>query len=234
MSFYGSDLARIHDEGFGHHARAAAATLIELLGDRRGQIVELGCGSGISCEQLTAAGFDVLGIDISEEMLAIARRRAPDAEFRQGSIWDAELPPCLGVTAIGEVINYAADERAGAGRLPELLGRVRAALKPGGVFLLDFATPGRARLGVSGQSAGPHWEIDYEAHEDGEAATLERRSSFVVDGRAGEESHLLRLYDSDLVRSALEDAGFEPRVLETYGATRFPAPGYAAFAASAR
>jgi 2-polyprenyl-3-methyl-5-hydroxy-6-metoxy-1,4-benzoquinol methylase len=76
---YREDLAYIHDAGFGHIARAGAATLLKLLAARKitgGLIVDLGTGSGIAAEQFSAAGYGVLGIDLSAEMLAIARRRA--------------------------------------------------------------------------------------------------------------------------------------------------------------
>ena len=63
MSFYPADLARIHDEGFGDFARAAACELLRRL-PGSGRVVEIGCGSGISSELLSDAGYDVLGIDM--------------------------------------------------------------------------------------------------------------------------------------------------------------------------
>ncbi|HET6881614.1 MAG TPA: methyltransferase domain-containing protein, partial [Pirellulales bacterium] len=100
QQFYGKDLAFIHDAGFGHVARAGAQTLLELLRRSeadRGLVVDLGTGSGIVAEQLSLAGYDVLGIDLSADMLALARRRAPHATFRQQSLVDAEIPPCIAV-----------------------------------------------------------------------------------------------------------------------------------------
>lgn len=60
-----------------------------------------------------------------------------EGEFRQGSLWDAELPRCAAVAAIGEVVNYAADARAGPERLAEPCARIHAALGPRGVFMFD-------------------------------------------------------------------------------------------------
>ncbi|ERS96470.1 type 11 methyltransferase [Sporothrix schenckii 1099-18] len=46
------------------------------------QIVDVGCGTGRpACSVLADAGHDVLGIDISEAMLAAARARVPNARF---------------------------------------------------------------------------------------------------------------------------------------------------------
>ncbi|HYZ27488.1 MAG TPA: class I SAM-dependent methyltransferase [Thermoleophilaceae bacterium] len=229
MTFYAAELARIHDDGYGDFPRAAACELLRRV-PPSGLVVELGCGSGISSELIAAAGYDVLGIDISPDMLAIARRRVPRARFEAGSIWDAQLPRCIAVTAIGEVINYAVDERAGAERLPELFERIHAALLPGGLFLFDFATPGRGRGQVSERS-GTEWRV--EATNVEEQGTLERRITFAIGGTRREEVHRLRLYDPQAVRQRLEDRGFAVEQLERYCDFRW-GPGYAAFAASVR
>jgi SAM-dependent methyltransferase len=230
-SFYPADLARIHDEGFGEFARAASCEVLRRL-PQEGLVVELGCGSGISTQILSEAGYQVVGIDIAADMLAIARRRAPSAELRRASIWEAELPPCVGVTAIGEVINYAADERAGAEQLPELFARVHDALLPDGVFIFDFATPGRGTLRAGGPHVreGTDWRIESEAVEDPASKTLERRMTLDVGGRQRAEVHRLRLYEPELVKGCLEHAGFRSEALAGYCDFGFW-PGYGAFAA---
>jgi len=47
------------------------------------KILEIGCGSGTLAAMMIARGADVMGIDISEGMLEVARRNAPDADFIQ-------------------------------------------------------------------------------------------------------------------------------------------------------
>ena len=227
VSFYAAGLARIHDDGYGDFPRAAACELLRRV-RRPGLVVELGCGTGISSEIIAGAGHDVLGIDISPDMVALARRRVPSARFEAGSIWDASLPPCIAATAIGEVINYTADARAGAEHLPELFGRIYEALLPGGRFLFDFATPGRGTQGVSGRS-GSDWRIEVTNVE--EQGTLERRMTFEIGERRYEELHRLRLYEPEAVRQLLEDQGFAAEPLTRYCDFRWGS-GYAAFAAS--
>jgi SAM-dependent methyltransferase len=228
VSFYPADLARIHDEGFGDFARAAACELHRHL-PAEGLIVELGCGTGITSEILVRLGYDVLGVDISADMLAIARRRAPGAEFRQGSLWDAELPRCVGVSAIGEVMNYAADERAGEDRLPDLFARIHDALEPGGVFMFDFATPGRGST-TPNIREGKDWRIESLAIEDPATRTLERRMTIEMGDQRRDEVHTLRLYEPDVVLKYLEGLGFSSEALARYCDFGFW-PGYAAFAA---
>src|SRR4051794_25093950 len=74
-SAYREDLAYIHDAGFGGIATSAAPVLRDALRRRgivSGLVIDLGCGSGILSEAMSAAGHDVLGIDISGAMLALA------------------------------------------------------------------------------------------------------------------------------------------------------------------
>src|SRR5262249_53212466 len=102
---YREDLAYIHDAGFGGFARGAAALLLDDLRSRaveRGLVIDLGCGSGILAEQLSAGGFDVLGIDLSPALIALARKRVPGGRFRVESLLTAELPRCVAVAAVGE------------------------------------------------------------------------------------------------------------------------------------
>jgi SAM-dependent methyltransferase len=228
LSFYPADLARIHDEGYGDFARAAACELQRRL-PPGGRVVELGCGTGISSEILTNAGYDVLGVDLSADMLAIARERAPRAEFREASLWDTEIPACTAVTAIGEVINYAADDRAGEERLPELCERAYVALRPGGIFMLDFATPGRGSRAPHTQE-GSDWRIESTTVEDADAKTLERRMTIDAGGQRRTEVHRLRLYEPKLVLKCLEGPGFSSEALDRYCDFGFW-PGYTAFAA---
>jgi 2-polyprenyl-3-methyl-5-hydroxy-6-metoxy-1,4-benzoquinol methylase len=81
---YREDLAYIHDVGHGAIARDAAERLIAELAVARhpsGTVVDLGCGSGILAGALVEAGYQVVGIDMSDAMVALARARAPNAEF---------------------------------------------------------------------------------------------------------------------------------------------------------
>jgi SAM-dependent methyltransferase len=122
--WYREDLAYIHDVGHAGFALESAPGILEILrqgGIREGLVVDLGCGSGLWARELVKARYRVLGIDISEAMIEIARRRVPEAEFRVGSLFEADIPPCVAVTSLGEVLNYLFDPNNDSQRLAPAL-----------------------------------------------------------------------------------------------------------------
>ncbi len=241
-SFYGRDLAYVHDQAFGHLARAGGETLLRLLGRQgfdSGLVVELGSGSGITAQLVTEHGYDLFGVEVSPDLVEIAQTRAPQASFINASLLDAELPQCVAVTAIGECFNYAFDERAGDEALGVIFQRVFEALEPGGLFLFDIAEPGRERSGPRRDwSEGPDWTLCLEASEDHDLRTLDRRITVFrqVDGgfRRSDELHHLRLYEVQDVLHGLEAAGFEARRLGAYGSAVHFGRGHSGFLATRR
>jgi SAM-dependent methyltransferase len=229
MAGYSEDLAFIHDAGFGDLARHAAGALRRALrerGIRAGLVVDLGCGSGILARALTAAGYGVLGVDISPAMIRLARRAAPEARFVTASLLRFELPECDAVVSVGECVNYTFDAGNRRATLTRLFRRVYDALRPGGVFLFDFAEPGR----IPGEAhsrkyvLGPDWAVLREATEDRRRRLLIRRIvSFRRVGqlyRRTEETHAARLYKAGELLAALRRIGFRARVFRRYGTLR--------------
>jgi SAM-dependent methyltransferase len=235
--FYGAAQARIHDERFGNLAREAAELVRERLaaaGLDRGTVVDLGCGSGIYAAAMTAAGYEVVGCDLSPDMVELARANAPDATITIGSVHDADLPPAVAVTAMGEVLNYATDARAGFDAIAQLTRRVHDALAPGGVFVFDIATHGRGTYERFHRS--DDWALGMHSREKGDA--LERDISIFTRTGDGsyqrfDELHVLRLYDARAVAQLLETTGFAVEVRDRYES---PAnfPGWSVFVSARR
>jgi SAM-dependent methyltransferase len=221
---YAEDLAYVHDTGFGDFARNAAAGLLRLLrehGINAGRVVDLGCGSGLWAAELTKAGYDTVGVDLSAAMIDIARRRAPHAEFYVGSFLDATLPSCRAVTALGEVLNYRFDPRNGRPALQRLFRRVFAALEPGGLFICDLAGPGRHRNTSQRFFEGSDWTNLVEFTRDESRHRLTRRIvTFRKIGdlwRRSDEEHPLQLYRPSEIAGLLRNAGFRVRTVRRYG-----------------
>jgi SAM-dependent methyltransferase len=229
---YREDLSWIHDLAFGDLARNAAELLLQTLaadGASAGLVVDLGCGSGLLAEAVSDAGFEVLGIDLSPVMIAMARRRLPEIRFRCESLLTAELPPCVAVVAVGECFNYRFDERNSREALRALFRRIHTALVPGGVLLFDAAGPGRVAGGepLKTYVDGGDWALLMTAEENGEGSRVTRCiTSFRRVGelfRRDDECHELDLLPAEELLADLQAAGFETRVLDAYAGFALPA-----------
>ena len=236
---YREDLAYIHDLGFGHLAKNAAQVLLNALrrsGIDKGQVIDLCCGSGLLARELTATGYEVLRIDISETLLDMAGERVPRARFRQESILKSELPPCVAVAAIGECFNYLFDEYNTQQALYKLLRRIHKALDPGGLLLFDVAEPGRVPgSGLQHAHAeGEDWAVLMTAEEDRPNRLLTRRiTTFRKVGelyRRDQEIHRLRLVTRSELLEQLGALGFKVHILDSYGQQQF-SPGHTGFLA---
>lgn len=66
-------------------------------------VVDVGCGAGRAVGELAERGMRSIGVDLSEEMIAVARHRRPDADFRLGDAFDLPLDD-------GQVAGYRAEK----------------------------------------------------------------------------------------------------------------------------
>jgi SAM-dependent methyltransferase len=230
-SFYESNLALIHNAGFGALARGAGRVVVDRLrqsAEPESTLIDLGCGSGILAEQVSAAGYRVVGVDLSSHLLTLARQRAPQARFVLGSMYEVELPPAAAVTMIGECINYLVDGRPDVEDLSALFHRVHAALQPGGFVLFDAAAPGRVSDGPQKTfTQMSEWSVLIESRETGHGQLAREITTFRRVGdlyRREDETHTLRLWAPHLVEGLLTEAGFEVERFDRYDDVALP-PG---------
>lgn len=238
--WYKEDLAFIHDVGFADYALKSAPGILEILQQSQihtGLVVDLGCGSGLWAQELTQASYDVLGIDISESMIALAQKRVPKAEFRVESLFQAQIPRCNAVTSVSECLNYLFDSENNLKELSQLFRRTYDALTPGGLFIFDIAEPGQVTQGntIKNFVEGEDWIVITQKEEDQELRVLTRRIiSFRKVGeqyRRSDEIHRQQLYKStDIVRE-LRQVGFQVETSHSYGLYSLP-KAHTAFIAS--
>lgn len=223
---YQEDLAFIHDAGFSRLAEAAALQALEELkrsGINHGCVVELGCGSGVSSHVFRKAGFDVVGFDVSEPLIRLARERVPDAEFHVASFVAAPIPRCVAVTAIGEVLNYSFDPENSFATRGKLFQRICAALDPGGLLIFDLAEPSRAPANGVQRSfvLEEDWAVLVETEANSDKTVLTRRiTSFRKQDelyQRSSETHRLQLVERAEIVQQLQCAGFSLQVIESYG-----------------
>lgn len=221
-AFYGRDLAAIHAGAFEALAVAGAATLRRLTNRQPSLVLDLGCGAGRLGIELEKHDIRTWGVDISPDLIALARQRAPTAEFVEGSLLDAPFPAAGCAAAIGEVLNYATV--GDAKDLPRLFNRVHAALEEEGLFLFDLAGPGRVGAGRA-FSQGDDWAVGMIAEET-EGMLVRRITTFRREengawGRS-DEVHQLRLWPVDQVVAALSSAGFRAEKIGAYDDLALP------------
>lgn len=229
--WYKEDLAYIHDVGHSDYALKSAPGILEILAQNNiqdGLVVDLGCGSGLSALELTKAHFQILGVDISESLIAIARTRVPSAEFRVESLFKIAIPSCNAVISIGECLNYLFDGDNNYQILSQLFERIYKALVPGGVFVFDIAEPGQVieGKGIRSFTEGKDWIVLVEKEEDHEKLVLSRR--IVTLRKVGEyyrrndELHYLRLYKAADITEKLRQVGFTVKSMSSYGDYKLP------------
>jgi SAM-dependent methyltransferase len=218
---YSVDFAYAHDTGFGGFATGAGPELVRILrahGIADGRIVEIGSGSGILARRLTDAGYDVTGIDRSPAMIEIARKKAPRATFRRGSLTRSTIPRCAAAFAIGEVVSYV------SASLRPFFARVHDALDAQGLFVFDFMESTKGRTYAGRRFSGADWEMISRAEASNGGRTLTRRMTLLrnVDGkyRRSRETHHVTIRSRAEVKTALAAAGFSVEMSRSYGRFR--------------
>lgn len=170
------------------------------------------------------------GVDISPDLIALARQRLPSAEFVEGSLLEVPFPAAGAATAIGEVLNYATD--ANPDDLERLFVKVHAALDQGGIFLFDLAAPGRVGAGRA-FTEGPDWAVGMNAEESAESLVRHITTFRRQDGgqwTRSSETHRLRLWPAETVLDVLNSTGFVAHKLAQYDDLALP-PGLHVYAA---
>ena len=110
---YGEGFSRVYNElGWNVWPELFAEQLLAWLRETGRTVrtaLDLGCGTGVLCEALSAAGIRTLGVDLSPEMIGIARSRSPELAYEAGdmTVWRAPGTYDL-VTCTGDALNHLA------------------------------------------------------------------------------------------------------------------------------
>lgn len=111
-----------------------------------GQVADVGCGPGHVTGYLRDRGVDAFGVDLSPELVSIARQAHPGVRFDVGDMGVLDVPTAglAGVLANYSLIHTPPDA------LPALLAELCRVLVPGGHLLLAFQA-----LDAAGEAAEP-------------------------------------------------------------------------------
>lgn len=186
-----------------------------------GSILDLCCGTGQTAAWLAACGFEVVGLDVSPQMLQFAAVNAPAAELICGDARDFHLPrPVDGALAAFDSINHF----AAIADIERVCASVFAALRPGGWFLFDFNTDeGFAYNAGESYSVveDDHAVVVRSEYDEAAGRGLSRITLFEKASHGGWSRRDLEIpeycHQTEALETALLKAGFQ--ALESFDAT---------------
>lgn len=192
--------------------------------DRRSQeknlVLDLGCGTGTLTELLAQKGYDMIGIDNSEEMLNLAmnkkRESGSDILYLCQDMRDIDLYSTVGtVISVCDCVNYLLEEE----EIEDTFRLVNNYLYPGGLFIFDFNTVykyqtviGNTTIAENREECSFIWENYYyeEEHINEYEVTV-----FVKEEKERElyrrftETHYQRGYTFEEMKGFVERAGMK-------------------------
>lgn len=194
--------------------------IVELLkehGIHDGLILDLGCGTGTMTELLGQAGYDMIGVDASCEMLDLAMRKREssglDILYLCQDMREFELYGTVrAVICICDSLNYLLEKED----LIETFRLVNNYLDPKGLFVFDFNTVHKYRDVIGDRTIAENreegsfiWENAYDEESGINEYAL---TFFIKDQKSGlyakaEEEHLQRGYELEEIQDCLQKAG---------------------------
>jgi SAM-dependent methyltransferase len=134
---FGPDYSSIYDSLYANrdvkNDIKAFTHIITDYGMSKCSVLDVGCGTGTHAAELKEE-HDVVGVDLSESMLAIARQKVPNVQFHQGDAKDFRLDRKFDVAAMFfAVLGYQHTNEA----VLDTLKNIRSHLNDNGLFIFD-------------------------------------------------------------------------------------------------
>lgn len=153
-----------------------------------GRVLDAGCGDGAYTATLRERGFDVLGVDVTPELLAVARARLPDVTFEEASLARLPFPDAaFGSALCLTVLEWVADPVASLRELarvtagPLVLGVLGAGNRTRDLHLARF-------WGASPMNGLLPWELKLLCEREGWRVTDELGVSKTATERGGRDA----------------------------------------------
>ena len=156
----------------------ASLTLFAALVDGAGggPVADVGCGPGYVTGYLHELGVDAFGIDLSPEMIAIARRDHPELRFDVGTMTELDLEDdsVRGIVAFWSVIHVP--DHA----VPSVFEQFRRVLRPQGLLLVGFHVGDETRHTSEGYTGRPI-NVDSHRRRPGTISGWLREAGFTIE-----------------------------------------------------
>jgi len=176
--------------------------------------VDIGCGSGYFTREMKKAGYDIIGVDVSEEMLTKAQSLSAAEKLsipyvKQNIISLKTLKKADFATAINDCINYVPKNM-----LLTAMKRVYSCLNKGGKFFFDISSENKLRNKEKGISADDREDVTYISFNDVYDDYVQMDVTIFVRQDVNlfkrfDEKHLLYIYSIPEIEAALIGAGFK-------------------------
>ena len=173
-------------------------------------VLDLGCGTGLLAGELVARGYRVVGVDASEEMLALASERlGPEVGLSRTTLPDLAVEGVFDAAVCTfDGFNYLTPED-----LRRTMAAVALRLRPAGWLVFDLHTDGMMSFTISnpvvaGESAENDFVIDSVVDPVARTCDTMIEITRPRDGDPFSEQHRQYFHTDADVRSALQDAGF--------------------------
>ncbi|MDA8369733.1 MAG: class I SAM-dependent methyltransferase [Nocardiopsaceae bacterium] len=142
-----------------------------------GPVADLGCGPGRVTAHLHSLGADVFGVDLSPQMVALARRAHPGLRFDEGSMTALDLAD----GALGGIVAWYSIIHTPPKLLPQVLAEFRRLLAPSAPLLIAFQV-GTEPLHLA-QPLGHPVSLDFHRWQPDHVAELLHQAGLTVDAR---------------------------------------------------
>lgn len=159
------------------YLRASLALFAELVRDAGGGLVaDVGCGPGYVTRHLHELGVDAFGIDLSPEMVGVARCEYPDLRFEVGTMTDLDLAAdaVTGVLAFWSVIHVPDHS------VPGVFAQFHRVMRRGGPLLVGFHVGDETQHTGEGYS-GRSINVDSYRRRPDEVARWLREAGFAIE-----------------------------------------------------
>lgn len=156
-------------------------------------ILDAGCGPGRDCEYFVKQGFQLVGVDLSDKLLDIAKQRVPQASFVKQDLRSLDFPPSSfdGIWACASLHHLKRTE------VPQVLRSFFQLLKPNGaLFILVKEGKGEADIIESLSFGLPRHFVYYTLEE---LTSLLEKSGFMSEEIYPWREEVRRPGRSDLV-----------------------------------
>ncbi|MBR5134115.1 MAG: class I SAM-dependent methyltransferase [Clostridia bacterium] len=138
-------LAEYYDRLMGIDYEALADNIVYFFEQYRCEprtVLDLGCGSGSLMAALSERGYDMIGVDSSEDMLAIAAEKCPDSMLLCQDIRELDLYDVVDATVCTlDTLNHLLK----TSDLASVFDRLRLFIAPDGLLIFDFNTQAKHR-----------------------------------------------------------------------------------------